>query len=125
MDRLGEAAAAFQAALKKSPEFTEAIMGLAEISREQGNAKKAIGLYQRYLDLTPDGTDAPAARAQLEQLKSAQPAPAPKAVVATPVAAAPAPVEAAPAPAPQPKSADTEPAPPPVVVPDSPPPSSP
>jgi predicted Zn finger-like uncharacterized protein len=118
MDKLGDAASAFQAALKKSPEFTEAIMGLAEISRAQGNAKKAIGLYQRYLDLTPDGADAPAARAQLEQLKSAaaaQAAAAPKPVVATPVAA-PAPT---PAPAAQP-AASSETAPPPVVVPDQP-----
>ncbi len=60
---------AFQAALKKSPEFTEAMMGLAEAYRYSGAKEKAIKYYKRYLDLTPDGPDAPVAKAQIEALK--------------------------------------------------------
>ena len=76
MEKLTDAATAFQSALRKSSEFTEAILGLAEVSAQQGNRRKAIGLYQRYLDLTPDGPDAPAARAQLDELKAEAPQPA-------------------------------------------------
>jgi predicted Zn finger-like uncharacterized protein len=72
MERWGDAVAAFQLSLKKSPEYTEAIMGLAEAYRAQGSAgnrRKALGLYRRYLDLAPDGPDAPVAKAQVEILE--------------------------------------------------------
>jgi predicted Zn finger-like uncharacterized protein len=124
MERLTDAATAFGAALRKSSEFTEAILGLAEVSAQQGNRRKAIGLYQRYLDLTPDGPDAPAARAQMDELKAeapAQPAPtqpAPeRAAAAQPAAAVVPPTPSAP-----PKQDDAPP-PPPVVVPDTAPPA--
>jgi len=130
MERLTDAATAFQAALRKSSEFTEAILGLAEVSAQQGNRRKAIGLYQRYLDLTPDGPDAPAARAQLDELKAEAPAPPapaqPAAQPAAAVAPTPAPAPAAP-PADAPPSGSSKPLdappPPPVVVPDTAPPA--
>jgi predicted Zn finger-like uncharacterized protein len=120
MEKLKDAAGAFQAALGKSSEFTEALLGLAEVSARQGNRRKAIGLYQRYLDVSPDGPDAPAARAQLDELKAEAPAPAP---APASVAAQAAP---SPPPAPTPKAATETAAParadlppPPVVVPDT------
>ena len=118
MEKLSDASSAFQVALKKSSEFTEAILGLAEVSARQGNRRKAMGLYQRYLDLAPDGPDAPAARAQLEQLK----AEAPPEKVAAPSPAAAAPAIAPPRPAAPAAAAEVKPAelpPPPVVVPDT------
>jgi predicted Zn finger-like uncharacterized protein len=125
MERLTDAATAFQVALRKSSEFTEAILGLAEVSAQQGNRRKAIGLYQRYLDLTPDGPDAPAARAQLDELKAEAPAqPAAEKTIAPPVAA-PAPAAVKPSEAASPPSSSAEPKrvdvppPPPVVVPDT------
>ncbi len=133
MERLTDAATAFQAALRKSSEFTEAILGLAEVSAQQGNRRKAIGLYQRYLDLTPDGPDAPAARAQLDELKAEMPAQsAPPQPAEAQQAAAPQPSErAAAAVAPAPPAAAVVPAaprqdpppPPPVVIPDTAPPA--
>ncbi len=73
MERWNDAISAFQTSLKRNPEYTEAIMGLAEAYRAQGslpNKRKALALYQRYLDLTPDGPDAPVAKAQVEILSS-------------------------------------------------------
>ncbi|MHB8417916.1 MAG: zinc-ribbon domain-containing protein [Myxococcales bacterium] len=69
LEQWPKAIAAFQAALKKSPEFTEAIMGLAEAYRYKGEKREAKLYYKRYLELTPDGPDAPAAKAQIEQLQ--------------------------------------------------------
>lgn len=124
MERLTDASGAFQAALRKSSEFTEAILGLAEVSARQGNRRKAIGLYQRYLDLTPDGPDAPAARAQLDELKAQAPAepraqPAPSVPPAAEASAAPAAATVPPRAAASPKATDLPPPPPPVVVPDT------
>jgi len=125
LERLTDAATAFQAALRKSSEFTEAILGLAEVSAQQGNRRKAIGLYQRYLDLTPDGPDAPAARAQLDELKAEAPAePAPvKATAPAPVPVPAAVVKPSEAASPSNSSPDPKPVdvstPPPVVVPDT------
>ena len=125
MERWGDAVAAFQLSLKKSPEYTEALIGLAEAYRAQGtaaNKRKALGLYRRYLDLAPNGPDAPVAKAQVDILESdlkaeAPPAAAPASVeVVVPDApAAPAPAEAAPPPS-EPLTA-----PPPVLAPDNPP----
>jgi len=137
LERWGDAVAAFQASLHKNPEYTEAIMGLAEAYRAQGsvpNKRKALGLYQRYLDLTPDGADAPVAKAQVDilasDLKAAEGARSPAA--APPVnpetaPAAPANEEGAPAAAPPSREAAPTappselPAPPPVLAPESPP----
>jgi predicted Zn finger-like uncharacterized protein len=103
MERWGDAVAAFQLSLKKSPEYTEAIMGLAEAYRAQGSAgnkRKALGLYRRYLDLAPDGPDAPVAKAQVEILESDL-----KAEAAPANAPAPAPAEAERPEAPSPPAA--------------------
>ena len=43
-------------------------MGLAEAYRYSGNKKQAILYYKRYLELTPDGPNSPAAKAQLGSL---------------------------------------------------------
>jgi predicted Zn finger-like uncharacterized protein len=69
LEQWPKAISAFQAALKKSPEFNEAVMGLAEAYRYSGNKKEALLYYKRYLELTPDGADAPAAKAQIQSLK--------------------------------------------------------
>ena len=69
LEKWDQAIAAFKDALKKSPEYTEAVMGLAEAYRYKGSKDKAIIYYRKYLDLTPDGPDAPAAKAQIESLK--------------------------------------------------------
>ena len=123
LENLNEAISAFQEALRKSSEFTEAIMGLAEVYRRQGNHQKALALYQRYLDLTPDGADAPVARVQIEQLRALAP---PVPIVAP--AAEPTPPPPPPPPPPpsivEEKPAEPVPtAPPPVVVPDPAPPT--
>jgi predicted Zn finger-like uncharacterized protein len=129
LERWGDAIAAFQASLKKNPEYTEAIMGLAEAYRAQGSLvgkRKALALYQRYLDLTPDGPDAPVAKAQVEilgaDLKAAE-APAAK---SAPTEASPSPPTevreiTSPAPAPTAVPSDTPAPPPPVLAPDIPP----
>jgi tetratricopeptide (TPR) repeat protein len=123
MERWSDAVAAFQLSLKKSPEYTEALIGLAEAYRAQGtaaNKRRALGLYRRYLDLAPNGPDAPVAKAQVEILESdlkaeATPAAAPAETAAPEAPAAQAPAEAAP-PLSEPPAA-----PPPVLAPDNPP----
>jgi predicted Zn finger-like uncharacterized protein len=129
MERWNDAVNAFQVSLKKSPEYTEALMGLAEAYRAQGtaaNKRKALGLYKRYLDLAPDGPDAPVAKAQVEILEGdlkAESAPA-ASTAESPRSDAPAkaaPVDPEPAAALPAKETAPEPPPPPVLAPDTPP----
>jgi predicted Zn finger-like uncharacterized protein len=129
MERWNDAVNAFQVSLKKSPEYTEALMGLAEAYRAQGtaaNKRKALVLYKRYLDLAPDGPDAPVAKAQVEILEGdlkADSAPAAN-TAESPRSEAPskaAPVDPEPAAAPPAKESAPEPPPPPVLAPDTPP----
>lgn len=59
----------FRAAIQSDPEEEDALLGLAEASRYQGKKAEAIGHYERYLALHPDGEDAVAARNAINQLK--------------------------------------------------------
>jgi predicted Zn finger-like uncharacterized protein len=63
------AEAAFEQALQLDDRYGPAIMGLAEASRIQGHNARALEYYQRYLDVLPDGAEAPVARNNLERLK--------------------------------------------------------
>ena len=60
---------AFEQALALSPRYGPAIMGLAESCRMQGKKDKALQYYQRYLEVLPNGSDAPVARTNIERLK--------------------------------------------------------
>ncbi len=59
----------FRRALKKNPRFADAIMGLAESYKYQGNTEQARIFYQRYLDVLPGGPEAAVARGNLKELK--------------------------------------------------------
>lgn len=64
-----DAIVAFQEALKRAPRYGPAIMGMAEAYRAAGNNAKAIQFYERYLDVLPNGSEAPVARNSIERLK--------------------------------------------------------
>jgi tetratricopeptide (TPR) repeat protein len=69
---LGNTAAAestFEQAIKLNPRYGPGIMGLAEALRTQGKYEKAAQWYQRYLDVSPHGSEADVARNNLERLK--------------------------------------------------------
>ncbi len=59
----------FAQALKVNGRYGPAIMGMAEAQRMAGNTEKAIEFYQRYLDVLPNGAEAPVARNSIERLK--------------------------------------------------------
>jgi Tfp pilus assembly protein PilF len=63
------AEASFRAALQAEPGQPDAIMGLAETYRAQGNKAEALRQFQRYLELHPDGEEAVVARNAISQLK--------------------------------------------------------
>jgi len=65
----GTAISWFRRALKKNPRFADAIMGLAESYKYQGNTEQARIYYQRYLDVLPGGPEAAVARRNLKELK--------------------------------------------------------
>jgi regulator of sirC expression with transglutaminase-like and TPR domain len=44
-------------------------MGLAETYRTQGKKAEAIRYYERYLEVRPNGPDAPVARSAIQRLK--------------------------------------------------------
>jgi tetratricopeptide (TPR) repeat protein len=78
----GRAQASFRAALGISPRYGDAIIGLAEAYRFQGQNQPALEAYQRYLDANPNGPKAEMARRQVKNLSSSttpapEPAPAP------------------------------------------------
>jgi tetratricopeptide (TPR) repeat protein len=65
----------FNGALSRNPNFSDAVMGLAEAYRYKGDKLKAQINYQRYLEMAPSGPDARVARVQLEILKGTTPPP--------------------------------------------------
>ncbi|MDB4983755.1 MAG: Proline-rich protein, partial [Myxococcales bacterium] len=65
----------FRQALGNAPHFAPALFGLGEAYRMQGNGAQAIDAYKRYLDQSPTGSDAPAARRQIKELSDAPSAP--------------------------------------------------
>jgi tetratricopeptide (TPR) repeat protein len=66
----------FKRALGISPGFSQALFGLGEAYRLSGQPAPAIAAYKHYLEASPGGTDAPAARRQIRELES-QVAPSP------------------------------------------------
>ena len=64
-----EAESAFREALRLNPRYAVAVMGLAETYRHMGRNTDAIEYYKRYLDILPNGPEAPVAKAALERLK--------------------------------------------------------
>ncbi len=69
LSQYAPAEASFQAALATDATHAEALLGLAEAYRYEGRRAEAIGYYQKYLAIHPDGEDAVAARNALSQLK--------------------------------------------------------
>jgi predicted Zn finger-like uncharacterized protein len=67
----------FRQALGNAPHFAPALFGLGEAYRMQGKPAQAIDAYKQYLDQSPTGTDAPAARRQIKELSDAPSAPPP------------------------------------------------
>ncbi len=59
----------FKRALQLDLEYPDAIMGLAETYRQQGRKAEALGLFERYLAVHPDGEEAAVARYAISQLK--------------------------------------------------------
>jgi len=104
MDRQRSLAAIglFKQALSNAPNFAPALFGLGEAYRSEGEAAPAIEAYKHYLDESPTGTDAPAARRQIKDLGEAAAAPrdrGPAAIVPEPERVA-APIAPPPAPTP-------------------------
>jgi tetratricopeptide (TPR) repeat protein len=65
----------FKRALSQAPAFGPALFGLGEAYRLEGEPAQAIAAYKRYLEASPGGSDAPAARRQIRELESQAPAP--------------------------------------------------
>lgn len=59
----------FKRALKRNPRYAVALMGLAETYRSQGKKAEAVRYYERYLEVLPNGPEAPVARSALERLR--------------------------------------------------------
>ncbi len=66
------AMALFQRALRSHPRYGDALIGLAEAHKRQGNNSEAVNYYQKYLDLMPDGPDAALAIENINELKDTQ-----------------------------------------------------
>jgi predicted Zn finger-like uncharacterized protein len=66
------ASALFERALAVHPRFGDALIGLAEAHKFQGNRNEALTYYKKYLDLLPDGPDADLARENINELKQTQ-----------------------------------------------------
>ena len=64
----------FKRALVNAPSFPQALFGLGEAYRSEGEPAQAIDAYKKYLAAAPGGSDAPAARRQIRELESAAPA---------------------------------------------------
>jgi tetratricopeptide (TPR) repeat protein len=73
----------FKRALNGSPGYAPALFGLGEAYRLQGQPGQAIAAYKRYLESSPSGEDAPAARRQIRELESQAPAHAASSASAT------------------------------------------
>jgi predicted Zn finger-like uncharacterized protein len=63
------AEASFQRALQLDLDHPDAIMGLAETYRQQGQKAEALRLFERYLAVNPGGEEAAVARYAISQLK--------------------------------------------------------
>ena len=63
----------FKRALGFSPEFPQAIFGLAEAYRAQGQIGPAAENYRKFIAVAPGAPDAPAARRQLKEMESLLP----------------------------------------------------
>jgi predicted Zn finger-like uncharacterized protein len=61
----------FKQVLGNAPHYAPALFGLGEAYRSQGNAAQAIDAYKQYLEQSPTGSDAPAARRQIKDLSEA------------------------------------------------------
>jgi predicted Zn finger-like uncharacterized protein len=59
----------FKRALKSNSRYADAIMGLAESYKYQGDKKQAVVYYQRYVDVFPHGPEASVAKRNLKELK--------------------------------------------------------
>ena len=59
----------FKRALASAPAFPQALFGLGEAYRHQGDPAHAVEAYKRYLSAAPGGSDAPAARRQIRELE--------------------------------------------------------
>jgi predicted Zn finger-like uncharacterized protein len=59
----------FKRALASAPAFPQALFGLGEAYRHQGDAAAAVEAYKRYLAVAPSGSDSPAARRQVRELE--------------------------------------------------------
>ena len=66
------AMALFERALRLHPRYGDALIGLAEAHKRQGNKSEAVNYYQKYLDLMPDGPDAALAIENINELKETQ-----------------------------------------------------
>jgi Tfp pilus assembly protein PilF len=62
----------FERALKAKASFGPALFGMAEIHRARGEKALALQSYQRYLQVSPNGKEASAARRQVSALQSGQ-----------------------------------------------------
>ncbi len=69
LGRNAEAESAFREALKVDPRYAVAVMGLAETYRHQGKRQDAVEQYQRYLEILPNGPEAPVAKSAIDRLK--------------------------------------------------------
>ena len=59
----------FKRIVDRLPRYSDAHMGLAEAYNLKGMKRDAIKHYQKYLQVLPDGPDAPVARRMLKQLR--------------------------------------------------------
>jgi len=59
----------FKRALKRNRRFGDAIIGVAEAYKYIGNQAEALKYYQRYLDVMPNGPEAPVAQRNVNELK--------------------------------------------------------
>lgn len=60
----------FKRALTAKTSYPPALFGIAEVHRARGEKGLALHSYQRYLDMSPDGADAPAARRHVQKLQA-------------------------------------------------------
>jgi predicted Zn finger-like uncharacterized protein len=65
----------FKQALSNAPHYAPALFGLGEAYRSQGDAAQAVQAYKQYLEQSPTGSDAPAARRQIKELSESTAAP--------------------------------------------------
>jgi tetratricopeptide (TPR) repeat protein len=62
----------FKRALSAKPSFGPAVFGMAEIYRARGDRALALNSYQHYLKLSPNGSEAAAARRQISALQASK-----------------------------------------------------